>query len=112
MRATRHIEIAEPSGTAFRELVGWSYPLKEFLSPQEGEIGAGRGGRIVECLHEILCMDAPLGLSQPKRLVLVGFHEPCAHVALLSLSTGGLVLPHIFLEPQPLGIAFQGLRRG
>ena len=60
MRAPRHLEIAEPSGPAFREVIRRSDSLAELLSPEEGGIGSSRGRGIAESLHQILRMDAPL----------------------------------------------------
>lgn len=75
MRTARHIEIAKPSSSAFREMVPRPDFQKEFLAPQEREIGSSGRRRISERLHHILRVNDPFTLSQPKRLVLVGLHE-------------------------------------
>jgi len=75
MRAPRHLEIAEPSGSTFREVIRWSNALEKILSPQEGQVGPSCGRGIIKGLDEILRMNTPLSLSQSQCLVLVGFHE-------------------------------------
>ena len=69
------LKIMQSGSPRIRQAVPGTDPLKEALSAEVGQIGAGRSGRIPALTDEIVGMHSVLLLGQAQRHVLVRFHN-------------------------------------